>query len=80
MCNASHVGKKPAKKCCMLSEEILDENGAAYFETMSGTLSGPNLKITIFRLGDSEEGNYRTQHESKGNTWQEFKHIQEQQV
>jgi hypothetical protein len=68
MCNASHVGKKPAKKCCMLSEEKLDEYGAAYSETLSCTLSDPKLKITSFSLGDSKERNYRTQHGSKGIT------------
>jgi len=64
----------------MLTEEKLDEYGAAYSETLLCTLNGPKLKITIFSLGNSKERNYRAQHESTGSTWQEFKHIQEQQV
>jgi hypothetical protein len=73
-------GKKPAKKCCLFPEEILDTNGAAYSARLAHTLNGSKLKMVIFSLGDSKERNYRTQQESKGNTWQEFKHIQEQQV
>ena len=37
-CNTSHVGKKAAKKCCILTEEKLHGNGAACSETLSCTL------------------------------------------
>lgn len=64
----------------MLHEEILDENGAAYSATLARTLNGSKLKMVIFSLGDSKERNHRTQQEFKGSTWQEFKHVQEQEV
>jgi hypothetical protein len=38
----------------MLTEEKLDEYGAAYSETLSCALNGRKLKITIFSLGDSK--------------------------
>ena len=64
-----------------LTEEKLDEIGAVYSETLPFTLKGLKLKMGMFgNTGDSKERNYKTHHGPKGSTWQEFKHMQEQQV